>query len=465
MKHNDYRIYKRLFRRNRMSDAELMHKMAQFMSGNSYFVGNSPVVWYTNNFDFVKNAYSKNAEVFSIINKITDKANVAVPFLYIDKSGVKSKRQGKTYQHTRKNRADSVGMAKHRLQVSKDLEFADMGSDLANLLLQPNENETWRDLMTLVRIFYFLQGEAFLYREAGDDLCAQSIHIAPPNLMSPIIDSTNIDGLFLKGWKLDLLNGRSRYFDKDEVFHLKMPNPNFDGAGLQFRGFSPLISGLKYLKLSDSSLESWAKSVENEGAKGIISPNHADPKLWLTPGQTRDTQKMAQEKIHGSDNKNKIVVSAMPLQYTHIGLSPDALNVISALDKSQVKLNDLWGVPAVLFEPNPTYQNQQAGAKRFLREVIIPYLNIEEDKLNQWLVEPFKIRDNIDYVIDYDTSMYDELRLSVDQTDALLRTHTINEVRVMLGSDESKEEYANQIFVQQGMLPLSDYGAEMDFLN
>jgi hypothetical protein len=30
----------------------------------------------------------------------------------------------------------------------------------------------------------------------------------------------------------------------------------------------------------------------------------------------------------------------------------------------------------------------------------------------------------------------------------------------MLGSDELDEEYANQVFVQQGMVPLSDYSVE-----
>ena len=103
----------------------------------------------------------------------------------------------------------------------------------------------------------------------------------------------------------------------------------------------------------------------------------------------------------------------------------------------------------------------KAASERFVKEVILPYLSAEEDKLNSWLVEPFRRRDNKNYVIDYDLSSYEELRLSVDQTEAFLRTHTINEVRVMLGSDELEEEYANQVFVQQGLVPLSDFGIDL----
>ena len=449
----------KLFKRKyKPSKEEIIAKAMKALAGNTYMIGGNPVVWYNYSpIDFIREGYSKNAEVFSIIGKITDKANVAEPYIYIDKDGQKSRHY---HNVTRKYRATPIGNAKHRLQVRKDLSFADENTDLVKLLKHPNERHTWRDLMTLVRIFYFIQGEAFLYREAGDDNCAQSIHIAPPHLMKSVIDNGE-----LVGFEFDMLDNNTRRFAVDEVFHLKRPNPNFDGSWQQFRGFSPLLAGLKYLQLSDKSLESWIKSVENEGAKGLISPSHANPELWLTEDQVKEAQKMVQEKIHGGDNKNKIVVSGMPLQYTHIGLSPDALNVINGLDKAQIKLNDLWGVPAVLFDANPTYQNQQAGAKRFLTEVVIPYLNIDEDKLNQWLVKPFAVRDNKEYILDYDTSMFEELRMSIDQTDALLKTHSINEIRVMLGSDELEEDYANQVFIQSGLTPLSDYTAGDEFIN
>ena len=154
-----------------------------------------------------------------------------------------------------------------------------------------------------------------------------------------------------------------------------MPNPVFDASGTQLRGMSPLLAGLKYLQLDDSAIQSWIKSVENEGAKGLISPNHAVPNLWLTPDQVENTQATVETKIHGADNKNKIVVSGMPLQYTHIGLSPDALNIVKGLEHAGVKLCDLWNVPAVLFDPNPTYQNAREGRLRLVMDVVLPYLS------------------------------------------------------------------------------------------
>lgn len=425
----------------------------------TYFVGNSPVIFY--NFDqedYIKQGYAANAEVYSIIKKITDKCNVAEPFIYIDKEGVKSK----SLATSKNNRGNPLGLAKHKLAVKAVLDYADNDNDLSKLIKVPNETETWRELLTLLRVFYFVQGEGFLYRESGDDDCALSIHTAPPHMMQPFIRDNK-----LVGWQLNKGDGTTRNFlnkDANDVFHIKMPNPVFEG-GRNIRGMSPLLAGLKYLKLSDESLHSWLKSVVNEGAKGIVSPNHSTPDMWLNPEQVKLVTETIEQKLHGSDNKNKVAVSGMPVTYHPIGLSPDALNVINALEKSEHKLCDLWNVPPVLFDPNPTYQNQSTAAKRFVSDTIVPYLNIEEDKLNKWLVQPFIERDNVQYVLDYDLSEMEELRLSIDQTDALLKTHSINEVRVMLGSDELEEEYANQVFIQQGTVPLSDFEIGTSFDN
>jgi phage portal protein BeeE len=219
---------------------------------------------------------------------------------------------------------------------------------------------------------------------------------------------------------------------------------------------SPLLAGLKSLQLDDFAIEAWLKSLENEGAKGIISPNHPDKTNWLSPEQVKATEAKVQEKIHGYENKNKVVVSGMPLQYTQIGLSPDALNIINSLEKAGNDLCDLWGVPAVLFDPNPTYQNQKEAGARFIRDVILPYLNKEEDALNRWLVEPFRKERN--YLLAYDTSLFDELRITMQDREYLERILTLNEMRIIEGYDEIENPYANEVFIAQGKIPLSDYG-------
>lgn len=418
---------------------------------------NTPVIFYNwEAEDFTTKGYVQNSEVYKIIQKIIQKCAVAQTELYIDDG--KEKSISRSNYRKFKYSSTPAEHVKKQLYI-KALDYAPDNSKLSELLENPNQLQTWRELTELFRIFYFTQGEAFLARETPmDSKLPTEVYVIPPYRMKHFVK----DGVIV-GWQYDMGNGKYRTWkgdDFDDVVHFKMSNPQFDGNGKQLRGMSPLLAGMKYLQLDDYAIEAWIKSLQNEGAKGIISPNHPDHTNWLNPEQVKTTQIKVDEKIHGIENKNKIVVSGMPLQYTQIGLSPDALNIISSLEKAGDNLCDLWGVPSVLFEKNPTYQNQKEAGARFVRDVILPYLNKEEDMLNSWLVEPFrKERANVtNYVLNYDTSLYDELRISLEDRAYLKDILSINEMRVIDGYDEIDNDYANEVFIAQGKVPLSDFG-------
>lgn len=421
----------------------------------SQLVNQRHVVFYDfDKVDYIKQGYQSNAEVYKIIRKLVEKCGYPPTYLYEDRGTAQK------YKQFRKatNPTDS---AKGKIWRAKALEFIEGDNDLSELINKPNTYQSWGELMELFRVFYFLQGEAFLYRETAiNSDIALSLHVAPANHMTPVFskDKENI----IEGWKLTISNDTDRTLEAKDVFHLKMTNPYFDLQGSQLRGQSPLLAGLKYLQLSDKAIEAWLKSMENEGAKGLISPNHNNPNLWLTPEQVEKTEESVETKVHGLSNRNKVVVSGMPLQYTQIGLSPDALAIIQALETAQVNLSDLWGVPAVLFDPNPTYSNQAEASKRFVSEVVIPYLEKEEQKLNGWLVEPFSIRDNKNYYLDNDTSVYPELRVTLDERSSLAKILTINEMRIMEGYDTIDLDIADEVFIEGGKIPLSDYDTNLE---
>ena len=413
----------------------------------------TPVIFYDwEAEDYTLKGYVGNSEVYKIIQKIIQKCAVAELELYVDTGSDKSGKQ-KKYKRYKYSATPSEHVKK--MLYFKALDYAPENSSLAKLIRNPNQAQTWRDMMELFRIFYFTQGEAFLARETpiGSKMPTE-VFVIPPYRMKHFVK----DGVIVK-WEYDMGNGQYRRWSGDtfdDVLHVKMSNPQFDGNGKQLRGMSPLLAGLKSLQLDDFAIEAWLKSLENEGAKGIISPNHPDKTNWLSPDQVKATEVKVQEKIHGYENKNKVVVSGMPLQYTQIGLSPDALNIINSLEKAGNDLCDLWGVPAVLFDPNPTYQNQKEAGARFIRDVILPYLNKEEDALNRWLVEPFRKERN--YLLNYDTSLFDELRITMQDRDYLRSMLTLNEMRIIEGYDEIDNQYADEVFIEQGKIPLSDYG-------
>lgn len=423
----------------------------------SQLVNHQAVVFYNYSCeDYIKKGYCGNAEVYTIIRKIVDKANSAPCYLYVDKNDEKAVK-ARRYK-SKKTQTNPIEHNTYKIYVNKALEFAKPSSDLSQLIESPNDHQSWSELNELFDIFYFAQGEAFLYRETAEDSdIALSLHVAPANLMTPEFGGDYKD--VITGWKLkNFINKADRTLDARDVFHLKMSNPQFDQSGGQLRGMSPLTAGLKFLTQNDKGLEAWTNVMANEGVKGIVSPNVANPQEWITANQIKEVKEEMDKSVNGNLNAGKVTVSAMPMAYSAMGLSPQALNVVEGLKYSGYKLSNLWGVPPVLFEPDPTYANKQEARKEFVSDVIVPYHNKKESALNRWLVKPFIVRDKIEYVLDYDTSVYEELKLSVDQIDALLKVYSRNEVRIMLGADELEEDAANQVFVESSLVPLSEFG-------
>ena len=408
------------------------------------------VVWY--NFedkkDYINKGYASNAQVYSIVKKILDKAKDAPLILYEGESDA--------FKRTKYSN-DLVTKAMSNVYRKKDLEY-NTDSDLYELLQNPNDKDTLTDILSLLGIFYFVQGEAFLYREtASDSDIALSLHVAPANLMTPVFSKDEND--IIEGWKLNLMSGHERTLDAKDVMQFKMPNPVFDSMGSQLRGMSPLIAGGRFLLQSDTGISSWVKALENEGAKGIVAPKGNDPKLWLNPDQVELTRDRLDKRIHGNDNLHKIAVSGMPLEYHQIGLSPQALNIISGLEFSDIKLCQLWNIHPVLFDAKPTYENLKNAQLQLVTDVVIPYLNTLEQALMKWLVKPFSERDGKSYLVDFDTSGYIELQLNVETAIKLWQQGliTLNEARGMLNWDDVEDESADQIFIEATKVPLSDY--------
>ena len=403
--------------------------------------------------DFLERGYINNAEVYKILRKIIDKCAIADPILYEDDGDVKSKYR--KYKKAKYN-PNAIEHVKKKLYTAKVLDYVEEENELTKLLRQPNETQSWREMIEMFRIIYFNNGESCLIRETEENSeIAISLSVAPASKMTFIVEDDKISK-----WKYDMNNGRVRILDASDVFYMKMAHPRFDGKHSELRGMSPLTPGGKYLTLDDESIEAWVKTMQNEGAKGILSPNHNNIEQWLTPEQQKQTEKAVDNKIHGAKNKNRVVVSAMPLQYTQIGMTPDNLNIKSGLSTAEEKLCDLWGVPPVLFNPEPTYANQNYASKRFVADVILPYLNKEEDALNRWLVEPFSKRDGRKYVIDYDTSLFPELKVSLDERTSLEKILTVNEMRVLEGYDEIESEMGNMVFINSGLVPIDDFSGD-----
>lgn len=415
------------------------------------------IVWYDwCAEDYIKQGYQGNAEVYTIVKKIVDKCALSPLYLYIDKEDEKSAK----YRGVKKNFEKSF---MHSLYVNKSLEFANTTNKLQKLLDRPNPNQSWKELNILFDIFYFTQGESFLYRETSEfDDKAIELYVAPANLMNPVYGGDDISNPII-GWNVNILGGdMMRYLDAKDVFQLKMENPNYDINGSQNRGQSPLLAGLKYLKLNDSALTAFVNGQESEGVKGIAFNNDSDPSARIPADLIQDVQAEWNKQINNKANKGKVALANSSLGYINLGVSAEALKVIDALKYSNFKLCTLWGISPLLFSDDVKYDNLEEANKMFVRDVVLPYLTKKEEALNRWLVEPFSKADNKKYKLDYDTSVYSELSPSKEQKEWLKTICSINELRILDGYDTIDNPAYDSVLIGSGTVLLNDLGFNIE---
>ncbi len=325
------------------------------------YLNNSDIVWYNNQQGeiYINQGYRSNATIYSIIRKLGDKKKIAPPLVYVEKNAnQRAKYKEFKYSGNAEHHTKSLTLRSKALDLNEN-------NDLYKLLANPNPNQTWTEFAEDCAGFYDTCGEVFIYGVGpGEDSKNYGrytqLYAMPSHLVTIVTGDINNP---VKGYKL-LLGNQTLMIDAKDICHMKMWNPFWDLNGTQLRGQSPLMAGLRYLKKNDIAVYSSVKLLENRGAETIVSPNHPDSKYWLNPKQVTQTEEAIQSKVNGAVNKGKVVVSAMPLQATQLGLSPQALQIIESMDDDVTVLCSLWGLdPILLGRGAGTYTNAPEARK------------------------------------------------------------------------------------------------------
>lgn len=410
------------------------------------FTASTLVVWYDSNQQtFIDQGYKGNALVYSIIRKIAEKGKQCPTYVYKETEASK-KYKGSKYSTKDLNRTQANAMRKKELE---DVTYLD---PVAQLIKHPNPMQTWSEFLDNMLTWYNTSGEVFVYgftpSEGANKGKVQEMYCMPSNYVEIVAGS-----LFepVRGYKL-IIGDQNIEIPASQVLHIKNTNLTWDLNGAQLRGMPPLLAGLKTLQANNEATFAKQQTFQNGGAKGIISPNITNPEFWPSPDQRAKMDERIDERINGSKNINKIVASSIPLRYDAIGLSPVAMDIINSQNMDLQTLCGLWGVNPVLFSSNATFANLEHAQKALVTDVLMPQLQMIEEKFTEWLAKGY----GKEYVIDFDISSYSELQPDVQ---VILDTYgkspyfTGNEVRSLLNWHASLDPAMDVHWIPSNVLP------------
>ena len=396
------------------------------MSLNFRYIGNPEVYTPINTEKAISEGYNANAAVYSIVRKDAMKFGSIPTYLF----------------------------------KANDDSGERIENELSKLLNRPNEYQGQDAFRSLVRTYYKITGEAFIWLNRGDlgDMEGRQrlmrpvleMYVLPSDMMLLVPDPNNVFGCL--GYIFDL-NGTRLAIPKEDIIHWKDPNLNFDPSTREhLRGFSPLSAGYKTLQQNNDATAAAVRMYQNDGAKGVLSeevPTRKDPTQEAAITGTIN------RKINSNDVKGAVAYLQGKWQYLDLGKTNTDLGLLEGKELSMKELCFLFDVPYELFDSQTTFANKEQAQKGWISNSIIPACKQYDDELNRVLLQAFGLVGKA--VVKSDFSELPELQDDYAKLVTSLAAAwwmTPNEKREWMGEDPLGSEF-DEPYIPTGIIPLS----------
>lgn len=417
-----------------------------------------------NRASYITNGYNINDQLYSIINLILDKIRMPEWGTY----KIVDDESYKRYKGLLRKKTLTGEDVKKALQYrAKALEPVEAGK-LTELLKYPNEYESFQDLVTKLIGYKLLTGDFFQWASvlnAGANTGKPfEFHCLPSQEVS-ILAEKNKFPVTEVGYSITSIGAN---FPKEQVFHGKYTNFDWDVNGSHLYGMSPIKAALKRITRNNSALTASGAMYQNQGVKGVLYVD--DPRVLQAGVAVNDTiaqanaikAKLVNGEWAGPESFGKIGTSGYKMGWTEIGLSPVDLNIIESEKWDYIALCNIYGVPPELLGLTAkTYNNIQEAEKSLTSRCAMPQLNAYRDGLNRWLQSTAYNKSGI--VVDYDQTCFTELQEDVKEKSSWvnqLKGLSPNEQRNLLGLERVENPLFDEPWITTEMgMPLSEWNA------
>ncbi len=440
-------------------------KRASFQMNTRFQLINGRLVTPADNKkNYIDEGYNKNAIVYSVINKILNKAILPEWGLYkvVDESKYKKAermllRKDLTFKEVKK------ALQLKAESVEPLTEFDTQATKLKGLLKYANSQDTFSDHQRSLFLYKLLVGD---YYEWGEVLTGGANAGVPNALWSLPAHLVNIKvtkDFPAKPTAYELYTF-NREFTTNQVLHERYTNPNWNINGGQLYGFSPLKPYLRNLNRNNSAIDSATAKFQNGGAEFMM---WADDER-LDPAEGVEQAKLVKtkwnEEYSGPDNAGKVVISGIKMGGMPIGKSPVELGIIDTEQWDSLMLCNIYDVPAELLGlTQKTYNNVIEAQKALILGAVMPLLISRRNALNWKLQTDWGFKDKNIYC-DFETDCFHELMPNskdiIEASNGIMMI-TPNEQREMINMEARPEPEADEPWIKQDRVPLSDYEASI----
>ena len=244
----------------------------------------------------------------------------------------------------------------------------------------------------------------------------------------------------------DNLSGEMIDYLAEEIFHVKMFNPDVD-INMQVRGLPPIKVLTQRLTRVKAGLDVSVAQMQNGGLPGIVYDK--------TPGVTAEVVGNRRDNfgrfLQNRDNKGAPYFSANDLGYIAIGSSLADLSLAELATLDLDKICNAYHVPSSEFNNKnaSTESNVATHNKSFYTNGVLPIVLLLIDGLNRQVVPDVKTKG----IIREDITDIPELQPNMKEVADGLRAMigiTLNEARIKAGWDKVDDPVMDKPLVPSG---------------
>ena len=330
--------------------------------------------------------------------------------------------------------------------------------DLFQILQQPTPTQDWFQWIELLTTYLMVSGNVYVLKERHKTNKIGSLYLLRPDRITINGGSKGPESYTYE------IGGTEYHIPKEDVCHLKLPNPSDDLYGL-----SPLKVLARAVNL-DLNMTDYAK---------VFFQNAGIPSGLLKVKRRLQSQEEAsiirsrwRSQFGGRDNFHKVAIMDDDAEYQAMGSVPKDLALSELHNVSESRICAVFGVPPILIGANvglerATYSNYREARFSFNAETLRPLINRIIRFLNYSIAIEFPNQGK--FAVDQSslTEMIDDKESNTARALNLFDKGmiTLNEARELVGisameAGDVRRVPSNIIEIAEGELPTAPTPAE-----
>lgn len=375
------------------------------------WLGTSIIMQDENDETYIREGYQRNSTIYSLINIIAKAAGTIPVQVYevVDDANVK-RYKAMTSGIMDGNAMYNAGVIKRKaLQVYHD-------GQLDSLLARPNPAQSWNSFIQEVVAFGKLTGNRYIYGirplTGPNQQKFQELYVLPSQLVEIVSD-----GMLNPVKEYKIYYNYEKSVPVDDMCHIKDFNPDYNVAGANLYGQSPLRAGLRALTMNNEAVTTGVKYLQNQMARGVLMSKDGT----LNEVQAQALKDKFRKAYQGANNAGDVIITPKELSWINFGLNASDLSLIEQYNASIKDLCNIYNVPVQLLNNTDasTYNNMKEAKKALYQNCVIPELIKIRDELNRWLLPGYE-SGGTKLFIDFDFTAVSELQEEMDKMVAQL---------------------------------------------